>query len=43
MSSQYKVYNVKKNKYVNGPTQFRGQVLNATPELGAVSLSLVPN
>ena len=43
MSSQHKVNNEKKNKYAIQPTQFRGQVSSTTPELGAVSLPLVPN
>ena len=43
MSSQHKVDSLKVNKYATQPAQFRGQVSNATPELGAVSLLLVPN
>ena len=43
MSSQHKVYSVNVNKYANKPTQFRGQVSSTTPDLGAVSLPLVPN
>jgi len=43
MSSQYKVDSLKVDKYATQPAHFRGQVLNVTPELGAVSLLLVPN
>ena len=43
MSFQHKVYKMKKDKYAMQPAQFRDQVSNATSELGAVSLLLVPN
>jgi len=43
MSFQHKVDNTKKKQVYSKPAQFRGQVSNVTPELGAASLPLVPN